>query len=202
MPNWVNNKVTVEGENTDKAVKCLLKKGFNCAKKMPKKIKNTKAFEENKKLKRKYGYSDWYSWAIANWGTKWNINSNNIFIHIMEKDYTLLDFDTAWSCPEPVIKKLSKKYKVQIEVVAIEEGNQSISHFIYKNGKLLLSEDALDLLDPDEYETWKEVLSRDELINELDNINDSLCKPVDTAYKYIDDYYEAIVERFNNDECE
>lgn len=63
-------------------------------------------FKAGKKLfnnVQKYGYTDWYDWSIANWGTKWNANP----------DYQELEdgecyFETAWSPPIPVISKLSK----------------------------------------------------------------------------------------------
>jgi hypothetical protein len=50
-----------------------------------------------------HGFQDWYSWSIANWGTKWNAYS------IFECDDTIT-FDTAWSTPAPVISKLSEMF--------------------------------------------------------------------------------------------
>ena len=32
----------------------------------------------SEQLIKKYGYSDWYSWCVDNWGTKWDINVNQI----------------------------------------------------------------------------------------------------------------------------
>lgn len=51
----------------------------------------------------KYGHQDWYSWSITNWGTKWNAYSTS------ESDDTIM-FDTAWSTPFPVIRKLSEMF--------------------------------------------------------------------------------------------
>lgn len=48
---------------------------------------------------KKFGHQDWYSWSIANWGTKWNAYD------ISELDNGF-QFDTAWSHPAPVIEKL------------------------------------------------------------------------------------------------
>lgn len=51
----------------------------------------------------KYGYQDWYSWSVANWGTKWNAYS----AHSTDDG---IKFDTAWSTPFPVIQKLSEMF--------------------------------------------------------------------------------------------
>lgn len=51
----------------------------------------------------KYGYQDWYSWSIANWGTKWNAYG-------VSDGGETITFDTAWSTPFPVIQKLSEMF--------------------------------------------------------------------------------------------
>lgn len=51
----------------------------------------------------KHGHQDWYSWSIANWGTKWNAYS-------VSDDGETITFDTAWSTPLPVIQKLSEMF--------------------------------------------------------------------------------------------
>jgi hypothetical protein len=50
-----------------------------------------------------YGYNDWYSWSVNNWGTKWNAGETSY-------DGEVLEFETAWSTPEPVIIELSDMY--------------------------------------------------------------------------------------------
>ena len=55
-----------------------------------------------------YGVPTWYEWNIQNWGTKWNA-----YGYEEGADYSQskeLRFDTAWSAPHPILKKLSKKY--------------------------------------------------------------------------------------------
>lgn len=51
----------------------------------------------------KYRASTWYDWCIREWGTKWNAYECEI-----EDDQ--VKFSTAWSNPEPVIKKLAEMY--------------------------------------------------------------------------------------------
>ena len=53
--------------------------------------------------KRKHGHYSWYSWSIDNWGTKWNAYK------VKRQNAQLLEFQTAWSAPFPVVTALSFK---------------------------------------------------------------------------------------------
>ena len=46
-----------------------------------------------------YGADTWYEWCIENWGTKWNACESDLQGNVMY-------FDTAWSCPIPVLTRL------------------------------------------------------------------------------------------------
>jgi hypothetical protein len=89
----------------------------------------------------KYGHKDWYSWSIENWGTKWNSSDT-----YQDEDY--LEFQTAWSLPEPVIIQLSKMFpKVNISVeFADEDIGSNCGKFIVKNGFITdyISIDGID----------------------------------------------------------
>lgn len=52
-----------------------------------------------------YGFTTWYGWANANWGTKWNAYdcTHNNTAHEFE-------FLTAWCSPEPIIEKISERF--------------------------------------------------------------------------------------------
>jgi hypothetical protein len=54
-------------------------------------------------LKEKYGYDNWYEWRLRNWGTKWNAQEVNY-----EEEGGLLQFDTAWSIPYPILAKVAQ----------------------------------------------------------------------------------------------
>ncbi len=54
---------------------------------------------------RQYGHQDWYGWSIEHWGTKWNAYDD----YGDEKGREFC-FNTAWSAPHPVIKRLSEMY--------------------------------------------------------------------------------------------
>jgi len=52
---------------------------------------------------RKYGHTDWYSWAIKNWGTKWGAYSQSMLSRT--DGSAVIRFDTAWSCVVVLIEK-------------------------------------------------------------------------------------------------
>ena len=108
-----------------------------------------------------YGATSWYHWCIDNWGTKWNAcdaykASDNIVI-----------FDTAWSCPEPIIQKLSEMFDVNVKVVYADEdyGSGNCGSLEYEAG--VLQEEW----HPDSYEQASEfaenVWSYDDFIEEF-----------------------------------
>ena len=82
MPDWCNNSIKIDGdEQTLKEIVSHLLDGnfLNYCNPIPAELKDTVAnFTPNEQLIKKYGYSDWYSWCVDNWGTKWDINVNQI----------------------------------------------------------------------------------------------------------------------------
>ena len=67
-------------------------------------FKGEKAILVSKKgWKREDG---WYEWQIENWGTKWNADDQGI--DDSEDDFVHIQFNTAWSAPEPVFNALAK----------------------------------------------------------------------------------------------
>ena len=64
----------------------------------------------------RYGATTWYDWCCQNWGTQWNAGNTDF------SGNDMVTFQTAWSTPEPVIKKLSEMYPdIRIEVTAYDE---------------------------------------------------------------------------------
>jgi hypothetical protein len=75
---------------------------------MPAELRHTTSpSESNETLIEKYGHSDWYSWALSNWGCKWDISSGDF-----ELDEDGLSgngwFDTAWGPPIIAYGKLQE----------------------------------------------------------------------------------------------
>lgn len=117
MPNWVNNKVRAKNaEDTKKLIAMLVRKNddgklitnFNGIIPMPQELMDTDAGytgEENDRKrtanKIKYGYRDWYDFAVNKWGTKWDYNG------VIIKGNTI-EFETAWNIPSGIYEEISK----------------------------------------------------------------------------------------------
>ena len=66
---------------------------------------------KHKALLTKYGYADWYSWSIANWGCKWNTSSAEISMQDNRNDGSVsYAFDTPWGPPEEIYHALVKLF--------------------------------------------------------------------------------------------
>lgn len=72
----------------------------------------------------KYGATTWYDWCCQNWGTKWNACETVI---ISDDE---IQFDTAWSNPEPIIRALADRYQeAEIEHIWADEDQGSNTGF-------------------------------------------------------------------------
>lgn len=82
--------------------------------------------------KETYGYTDWYGWCVDNWGTKWTPN----FAFELSDDGTTIEFqgDSAWSPPCELLRYITEKYPVYVEVSYTEEGMFFIGSSIFQNG--------------------------------------------------------------------
>ena len=111
MPNWCYNHLEVSGD--EKQLQEFVEKSENCPEgseftfngthPMPEDLnitKGTQTQDEKEQAmlnKAKYGYTDWYDWKCAEWGTKWDACEPHISHD--DKDYFSVSFDTAWSPP-------------------------------------------------------------------------------------------------------
>lgn len=73
----------------------------------------------------RFGCTDWYEWACTNWGTKWNAYEQTKGEPKTSENGDVSEvifFQTAWSTPYPVIRKLSEMFPlVDIEVKFADE---------------------------------------------------------------------------------
>lgn len=80
------------------------------------------------------GYKGWYSWSIANWGCKWDAYDGEMIGKGCR-------FSTAWSPPLKVIRELSVLEPDLYFYIGFDEpGCDFAGHELYKEGKLLASE--------------------------------------------------------------
>lgn len=144
MPNWVLNHVKF---GTDKVLKDCIKEesgrtffDFNKIIPMPSVLddENKDAFDkmtvEEKLLflKENDNCDNWYDWRIHFWGTKWNANDTSVI-----NDYEV-EFQTAWSMPEPILEEISKKYHTVVDVSYADEG-------IVENSGIVIYEDGVEI---------------------------------------------------------
>ena len=152
MPNHITNVIEVDRDMAK--IKKLMYGGkqdggevlfdFNKIDPIPEELKGTDSPPSKKdketaeqlakrlaELTKKYGHSDWYSWQCAHWGTKWN--AYDAFL-----DGSSIQFDTAWSHPEPIIRKLSKIFPKAIFDVkyADEDIGSNFGHYIMIDGEI------------------------------------------------------------------
>jgi hypothetical protein len=114
MPNWCNN--TLELEHDDPAMieraKAAMIRGEFLHEfiPVPKELSEAKAdFSNNEEYIKKYGYSDWYGFCVANWGTKWDVGGNDYGSPtITDSGKMIAGFDSAWAPPITAMERLTE----------------------------------------------------------------------------------------------
>ena len=121
MPNWCENEVTISGQKEDlEKITALIWNDSN-------------KFDFNKITKMPKDESDWYSWCLVNWGTKWN--SHDVELCYNGKRTLKYIFMTAWTPPIPVIRRISEKFpNVRVTLKYWECNNGFKGHTAWKNG--------------------------------------------------------------------
>ena len=68
----------------------------------------------------------WYDWRLEKWDTKWDVPKKDIEITEINNGSIVIGFDTAWSPPIAIYKKLRDTFKdVKIEWWARDEDDQT-----------------------------------------------------------------------------
>ena len=116
MPNWCSNGITLRHADPamiDRVLKGqegLLQEFLPCPQELSEAVAN---FETNEAMVAKYGFSSWYDWSIANWGTKWDFALENV--EREDPNTVTAAFDSAWA---PPINAYEKLMELGFEVVA------------------------------------------------------------------------------------
>ena len=120
MPNWTNN--VVELAHKDPAMIVRARDAFNRQEFLQEFIpvpedlhivagcvsdpdEQAKLEADTARNKAKYGYDNWYSYCVAEWGTKWDVGAEGYEVEIEDGRLTL-SFDSAWAPPVPAYEKL------------------------------------------------------------------------------------------------
>jgi len=79
----------------------------------------------------------WYNWNIEHWGTKWNAYDSSVTGG--PGDQAIVQFDTAWSHPAPVIEALSRRFPDEnIDVMfADEDLGFNLGAYTMRNGEVV-----------------------------------------------------------------
>ena len=120
MPNWCNNILIIHG--TEHALTSFMtaartedsRFSMGVFFPMPEELRGTSSPNrapdgEKQALIEKYGAADWYDWAIANWGTKWDFTAEHVSEDIEDGEVEI-EFETAWGPPEKFLEKLAAKF--------------------------------------------------------------------------------------------
>jgi hypothetical protein len=187
MPNWCNNAVTISGK--------------------AKKIDEFEKFLDANEGKNFFDYflpmpdeligqgEEWYSWAINNWGCKWNCDASDWVVESIDKKTKQISFwfDSPWGPPLALYSEIEK---VGLEIVGNyhEEGMGFVGQ--YKDGYDDYHEyrdiDDLDLIPEEIVEYWnlKEMLEDRELHNDLDELSDTYWEMSEDEQKIIQETLE------------
>ena len=108
MPNWCNNHVTLQHNDAamiDRVVTGLEGNGLfgeflPCPAELSGQQSPFKGTEaEGQRLTEAYGANNWYDWCVRNWGTKWDVNTEDFGYTRPNLTKIKFGFDTAWSPP-------------------------------------------------------------------------------------------------------
>lgn len=170
MPNWCNNtfEMVAPKEKVREFEKFLNdnngKEWFDFFLPCPQELKdvgNVSFDHTNEQLIEKYGYSDWYSWSVDNWGCKWNCDANDWRVEDYDDENLSIKFwfDSPWGPPENLYQSISDgKFGEDLNVFAEwhEEGMAFIGRFEYGSGESYEYSDldSLDNIPDDLLENW------------------------------------------------
>lgn len=148
MPNWVFNSISVQGHPED--VTTFLEHASKPSPFTPNELRQfnfhsfvTPPEDKVEQYHTVAGYSggefvgdpdfNWYKWNNENWDTKWNACEE-----VVERglgDYSLINFNTAWSPPMPVFNAMAEMFPNLKFDVEYEEEQGWGGTITYENGQ-------------------------------------------------------------------
>ena len=133
MPNHITNAVTIKGD--EEAIRKLKKRcireekgveifDFNGIIPQPDNIFLGDISTEKTRKLNKQGIPNWYDWNSINWGTKWG--AYDFVIKKEDKNNLHIEFNTAWSPPQPIFDKLIEE-GFELSGLWKDEGHDTIN---------------------------------------------------------------------------
>ncbi len=103
---------------------------------------DSKAMQEARIAKenvKNYGHKDWYSWALAEWGTKWGDYETTLVKSEPKK--IKISFQTAWGPPAPGLTKIAAKWPtLKFDLRYYEQGMGFKGQLVLKGDEVLKEE--------------------------------------------------------------
>lgn len=98
-------------------------------------------------FRRKYGATNWYDWAWANWGTKWDADCYSVSV---SENSIVVGFTTAWNPPVGWLESLCDKFHNEpctIELEYVEESMELVGRYTFADGELDHCEGSVVMVD-------------------------------------------------------
>ena len=124
-------EASVKALYKDKEITDLVTKILGC-------LENVQTFIEGYFNLQRYGFVDWYEARNTLWGTKWNACS--VFV---SEDSHVVTFQTAWSTPVGILKKLSKFMPLTVSYADEDMGGATGIYLLKKGVGFSGAEDQL-----------------------------------------------------------
>ena len=119
----------------------------------------------------------WWDWRVQNWGTKWEVNTENFEEPQMADDGLsfFVYFDTAWSPPIGIYQKLVEQgYEVDANYVG--EGCEYAGIFNNEDGDLCVGVDYPEGLEGIELNKWIKANIPQKILNSVDLLSHLDCE--------------------------
>ena len=171
MPNWCSNHITIRGTNQKEIAEIAeaMSEGRFCDSIIPcpddlNREGSSRHGGENAELYdqiraenlAKHGYSNWYDFNVAKWGTKWEVDCQDV--QVEEDGLTIsTSFDSAWSPPMGIAQELMNR-GLEVALYYYEPGMGFVGKF----------EDGID--DYYEYSNENSQTVRSAIGDELDDM--------------------------------
>jgi hypothetical protein len=167
MPNWCSNTFEMVGpKETVREFEKFLnenngKEWFDFFLPCPQELKdvgNIPHDYSNDELVEKFGYADWYSWSIDNWGCKWNCEAQDWTVNDYDEEQLSITFwfDSPWGPPIALYEYISENEEYAIFGNYNEEGMAFVGKFEYGEDSCYNYSDleSLDSIPEDIVEEW------------------------------------------------